>query len=65
MREETELNIELTARQSEIEAAMSSMEPAPSAIDQNVLMYQAGWSAAMAEVNDSTNAPRWRVWRCC
>ena len=55
MREENELNIELTAQQSEIESTISSVDLPESLVDQNVLMYQAGWAAAMAEANRSTD----------
>ena len=49
MSDETKLNIELTEIQSAIESTLLEMKPEYSAIDQDSLMYQAGWAAAMAE----------------
>ena len=68
MHEENKLSTELTAQQSEIESAMLGVELPESAIDPNVLMYQAGWSAAMAEFGHSddrnleVSKPRLSVW---
>ena len=53
MSDETKLNIELTEIQSAIESTLLEMKPEYSAIDQDSLMYQAGWAAAMAECDSS------------
>ena len=54
MPEENELNNELPSKLSEIESVLLGVELPESVIDQNVLMYQAGWSAAMAEISLSS-----------
>ncbi len=49
MSDETELNIELTEDLSAIESTLLGLQAGVSSIDQDTLMYQAGWAAAMAE----------------
>jgi len=53
MSDETELNIELTEQQSKIESALLGIELSAPAIDQDTLMYRAGWAAAMDEVSNA------------
>lgn len=51
MSDETELNLGLSAEQSEIESALGSFELPETAINESSIMYQAGWAAAMADRN--------------
>lgn len=62
MSDETELNIGLTDEQSEIESTLLAMQLDDSAIDQDALMYRAGWAAAMAQCKSHTTATYGASW---
>ena len=49
MFDETKLNHELSDEQSQVESALQNLGTRETAIDQNQIMYQAGWAAAVAE----------------
>ena len=46
---------QLTSELTEMEALLRQFSPAPSAIDRDTLMYQAGWAAALTSKTNSTH----------
>ena len=65
MFDETEMNHELSEEQSQVESALRCLDIPVSAIDQDQLMYQAGWAAALAEFGLRKPRPKVtsRVWQ--
>ena len=64
MFDETKLNHEYFDEQSQVESALRSLDKRETAIDQNQIMYQAGWAAAAAEfeLDKPTTKATSRLW---